>query len=135
MAARDQLLAAAAHEAEGYGRLGIWGRFLQSLDAHMKGRQQNWATSRTRRRRDPAHPRANYYRIELGYPLDIDEIARLTLTDSGGKPQDFAPQSTKATGGVENHEGKHYSLQNWVGYVTPGTGSGPCRQAIIGITD
>ena len=41
MAARDQLLAEAAHEAEGYGRLGSWGRLMQSLDAHMKGHQQN----------------------------------------------------------------------------------------------
>ena len=43
MAARDQLLAEAAHEAEGYGRLGRWGRSLQSLDAHMKGHQHNLA--------------------------------------------------------------------------------------------
>ena len=41
MAARDQLLAEAAHEAEGYGRLGSRGRLLQSLGAHMKGHQQN----------------------------------------------------------------------------------------------
>ena len=107
MAAREQLLAAAAYEAEGYGRFGSWGRLLQSLDVHTKGHQQNWAASRTRRRRDPARPRANCYRIELDYPLDIDEIAMLTRTESGGKPQDFAPQSTKTTGGVENHEGKN----------------------------
>ena len=25
-------------------------------------------------------------------------------------------------------------MHKWVGYVTPGTGSGPCRQVIIGIT-
>ena len=106
MAAHDQLLAVTAHEAEGYGRLGSWGRLLQSLDVHTKGHQQNWATSRTRRRRDPARPRANYYRIELDYPLDIDEIARLTLTDFGGKPQGSAPQSTKATGGVEKTRGE-----------------------------
>ena len=43
MAARDQLLAAAAREAEGYGRLGSWGRWLQSLDAHAKGHQHNLA--------------------------------------------------------------------------------------------
>ena len=47
----------------------------------------------------------NDFRIELDYPLDIDEIARLMLTDPGGKPQDFAPQSSNTTGGVENHEG------------------------------
>ena len=43
MAARDQLLAAAAREADGYGRLGSLGRLLQCLDAHMKGHQHNLA--------------------------------------------------------------------------------------------
>jgi len=53
----------------------------------------------------PARPRANYYRIELYCPLYIDEIARLTITDPGGKPQDFAPQSTKTIGGVVTTRG------------------------------
>ena len=43
MAARDQLLAEAAHEAEGYGCLGSRGRLLQSLDAHTKGHLQTLA--------------------------------------------------------------------------------------------
>ena len=74
-------------------------------------------------------------RIELDYPLDIDEIGRLLLTGSGGKLQDFAPQSNNTTGGVEDTEGQHVSLHKWVGHVTSGTGSGPGKQVIVGITD
>ena len=39
MVAGDHLLAAAAHDAEGYRRLGSWWRLLQSLDTHMQGHQ------------------------------------------------------------------------------------------------
>ncbi len=42
----------------------------------------------------------------------MDEIAMLMLADSGGKLQDSVPTPTKNTGGVEDHEGKHYSLHN-----------------------
>ena len=48
--------------------------------------------------------KSDYYRIELDYPLDIDETASIMLTDSGGKLEDFTPQSTKTTGGVEYHQ-------------------------------
>ena len=72
--------------------------------------------------------KSDYYLIELGYPLHMDEIAILMRTDSGGKLQDFVPMPTKTTGGVEDHEGKHYSLRHWVGYVTTGTGSGAWRR-------
>ena len=49
---------------------------------------------------------SDYYRIELDYPLDMDKIARLTLIDSGGTPQDVVPQPTKTTGGVKDHDGE-----------------------------
>ena len=40
-------------------------------------------------------PKSDYYRIELDYPLDMGETAMLTLTDNGGKLQDFVPMPTK----------------------------------------
>ena len=57
-------------------------------------------------------PNAEYYRIELDYPLVMDEIARLMLTDSGGRLHDFVQGPPQNTGGVADHEGKHYTLRN-----------------------
>ena len=48
--------------------------------------------------------KSDYYRIELDYPVDIDEIASLTLPVYGANFS-FAPQSTNSTGGVEYRQG------------------------------
>ena len=49
--------------------------------------------------------------------------------------EDVTLQSRKTTGGVEYHQGKRYRLHTWVGYVRLGTGAGPRKQVIVGITD
>ena len=59
---------------------------------------------------------ASYYRAELDYALDIDEVAMRMINASDGKMV-----------------GKHYSLQYWKGRVRRGTGSGPGREVTIGI--
>ena len=68
---------------------------------------------------------AEYYRAELDYPLVMDEIARLHGVAQG---------PPKTTGGADDHKGKHYTLRNWGGKVTMGTGS-KSRKVTVGITD
>ena len=80
-----------------------------------------------------------YYRIELDYCLDIDEVAELMIAASGGWMNSFQP--TETDGRVR---GVHYSTHNWIGEVMmpctvcglgPRTASGPGSKVVIGITD
>ena len=68
-----------------------------------------------------------FARIELKYPLDIDEVAQLTVAASGGQMNScrLLPKNSE-----------HYSGHNWrVEVKKPGTASGPGSQVLIGITD
>ena len=78
-----------------------------------------------------------YYRIELDYCLDIDEVAELMIAASGGWTNSFQPRASRL--GT-----KQYSAHNWIGEVMmpgtasgpgPGTASGLGSQVVIGITD
>ena len=72
-----------------------------------------------------------YYRIELDYCLDIDEVAELMIAVSGGWMNSFQPKETDGRVGSA-----HYSAHHWIGEVKmSGTGSGPGSQVLIGITD
>ena len=72
----------------------------------------------------------DYYRIELDYCLDIDEVAELMIINaSGGWMNSFQPRKSRV--GT-----KQYSPHNWKGQVMmPGTAPGPGSQVLIGITD
>ena len=71
----------------------------------------------------------DYYRIELDYCLDIDEVAELMIDASGGWMNSFQPRKSRV--GT-----KQYSTHNWKGQVMmPGTAPGPGSQVLIGITD
>ena len=67
-----------------------------------------------------------YYRIELDYCLDIDEVAELMIAASGGWMNSFQPRASRL--GT-----KQYSAHNWIGEVM--TASGPGSQVVICITD
>ena len=75
----------------------------------------------------------SYYRAELDYALDIDEVAVRMINASNGKMVGFDRDDPKMTNGVVDPEGKHYSSQYWKGRVRRGTGSGPGREVTIGI--
>ena len=72
----------------------------------------------------------DYYRIELDYCLDIDEVAELMIINaSGGWMNSFQPRKSRV--GTKQH-----STHNWKGQVMmPGTAPGPGSQVLIGITD
>ena len=86
-----------------------------------------------------------YHRIELDYPLDIDEVAEQLLTGSGGTLTNWQKKPPKHTDGCPDKDGAHYSLQNWGGGYTPGTGSRAMMpgkktketeyMVVVGITD
>ena len=70
-----------------------------------------------------------FARIELKYPLDIDEVAQLTVAASGGQMNScrLLPKNSE-----------HYSGHNWrVEVMMPGTASGLGEKVTvtIGITD
>ena len=80
-----------------------------------------------------------YYRIELDYCLDIDEVAELMIAASGGWMNSFQPNETDGRVGSA-----HYSAHNWIGKVVrpctvcglePSTASGLGSKVVIGITD
>ena len=69
----------------------------------------------------------SYYRIELNYCLDMDEVAKKMIEVSEGCVIKACRQ-VKMPG--------HYSAHDWMFLVKkPGTASGPGSQVLIGITD
>ena len=71
-----------------------------------------------------------YYRIELDYCLDIDEVAELMIAASGGWMNSFRL--------LPRVRGVHYSAHDWIVEVMmPGTASGLGEKVTvtIGITD
>ena len=73
----------------------------------------------------------DYYRIELDYCLDMDEVAELMIDASGGWMNSFQPRALRS-----RLRTPQYSTRNWRGRVMmPGTGSGLGEQVTIGIRD
>ena len=77
-----------------------------------------------------------YARVELDYPLDVNEVCKLMKEKSMPLLNDMQPNDEKQTDGKVDPEGKHYSSHNYKGRVKmPGTSRGKGREITMGITD
>ena len=77
----------------------------------------------------------SYYRAELYYPLDVDEVVERMIAESEGRMQHFPPGPPKSTNGKPDPPGRHYSTHNYKGRFPSDTTSGLGAEIIIGITD
>ena len=77
-----------------------------------------------------------YARVELNYPLEVNEVCELIKKSSKPLLDDMEPTDEKETDGKVDPEGKHYSSHNYRGKVKlPGAVRGKAREITMGITD
>ena len=78
---------------------------------------------------------SGYARLELHYPLDVEEVCQL-VKESSMLFNGMEPESEKTTDGKVDPEGKHYSSYNYKGKVKlPGAARGKAKDVTMGITD
>ena len=78
---------------------------------------------------------SGYARLELHYPLDVEEVCQL-VKESSMLFNGMEPESEKTTDGKVDPKGKHYSSYNYKGKVKlPGVFRGKAKDVTMGITD